>query len=88
MRRIIVTSVLLLAAAPTAAVAQPAGTSAAGRQEAEQFFRAGERAFKNNSFQAAAEMFERAYATLPLPAIAFSAAQAYRLQYALDADPS
>ncbi len=73
-----------LAAAPASAEEPSAG----GRAEAEQFFRAGERAFKNNSFQAAAEMFERAYATLPLPAIAFSAAQAYRLQYALDADPS
>jgi len=84
--------VLLVGSAPLAAIAQPAGgkapAGASGRAEAEQFFRAGERAFKNNSFQSAAEMFERAYATLPLPAIAFSAAQAYRLQYALDGDPA
>ena len=77
---------VLLALMSAPAFAQPAGKTS--RAEAEQFFRAGERAFKNNSFQSAAEMFERAYATLPLPAIAFSAAQAYRLQYALDADPS
>ncbi|HEU5056734.1 MAG TPA: PEGA domain-containing protein [Kofleriaceae bacterium] len=86
MRRLTAIAALLLAASAPAAVAQP--KPAAGRAEAEQFFRAGERAFKNNSFQSAAEMFERAYASLPLPAIAFSAAQAYRLQYALDGDPS
>ena len=86
-RRLAIAAALLVAAAP-AARAQPKGEAAGSRAEAEQFFRAGERAFKNNSFQTAAEMFERAYATLPLPAIAFSAAQAYRLQYALDADPS
>ena len=83
MRRFILIA-SLVAAGPAAVVAQPAG----GREQAEQFFRAGERAFKNNSFQAAAEMFERAYSTLPLPAIAFSAAQAYRLQFALDGDPA
>lgn len=89
MRRVPVLVALLLLAPPSArAQGKPAGDKVAGRAEAEQFFRAGERAFKNNSFAAAAEMFERAYATLPLPAIAFSAAQAYRLQYALDGDPS
>ena len=84
-RTAIAAALLVALAAAPASAEEP---SAGGRAEAEQFFRAGERAFKNNSFQAAAEMFERAYATLPLPAIAFSAAQAYRLQYALDADPS
>ena len=88
MRRAALIALLVSMAAALPARAQPAAGEAAGRAEAEQFFRAGERAFKNNSFQAAAELFERAYATLPLPAIAFSAAQAYRLQYALDADPS
>jgi hypothetical protein len=82
----------LLVVAAISITAVPAGAqppaSKGSRAEAEQFFRAGERAFKNNSFAAAAEMFERAYASLPLPAIAFSAAQAYRLQYALDGDPS
>ena len=86
MRRFMLAA-LLVVAAPGPAAAQPAGDPG-GREQAEQFFRAGERAFENNSFQSAAEMFERAYASLPLPAIAFSAAQAYRLQYALDADPS
>lgn len=84
MRHLLVIAALLAASAPARAQEQATG----GRVEAEQFFRAGERAFKNNSFQSAAEMFERAYATLPLPAIAFSAAQAYRLQYALDGDPA
>lgn len=84
-RAVIAAALLVLTPAAPASAEEP---SAGGRAEAEQFFRAGERAFKNNSFVAAAEMFERAYATLPLPAIAFSAAQAYRLQYALDADPS
>jgi len=83
MRRLLVIAALVVASGSARAQQQ-----AGGRAEAEQFFRAGERAFKNNSFKTAAEMFERAYATLPLPAIAFSAAQAYRLQYALDGDPS
>lgn len=85
MRRLLVAALLLLALSPARAQEEQAKGS---RAEAEQFFRAGERAFKNNSFQSAAQMFERAYASLPLPAIAFSAAQAYRLQYALDGDPS
>jgi hypothetical protein len=76
---------VLLALMGAPAFAQPAGKTS--RAEAEQFFRAGERAFKQNAFESAADMFERAYATLPLPAIAFSAAQAYRLQHALDGDP-
>lgn len=84
MRGLLIVAALVAAAAPARAQEEKGGS----RADAEQFFRAGERAFKNNSFQAAAEMFERAYATLPLPAIAFSAAQAYRLQYALDGDPS
>lgn len=64
-----------------------AGPADDSREQAKQFFRMGERAFKANQYDTAAQMFERAYRTLPLPAIVFSAAQAYRLQYALDEDP-
>jgi hypothetical protein len=57
------------------------------RKDAETFFRAGEKAYQAANYKAAAEMFEEAYALMPLPAIAFSLAQAYRLQYARDEDP-
>ena len=78
---------LLAAGSPAAAQEAAAGTDAERRAEAERFFRAGERAFKANQYQDAALLFEQAFAELPLPAIAFSAAQAYRLQYAIDGDP-
>lgn len=51
------------------------------RKQAEMLFRAGERAFDDGKYAMAADSFERAYKVLPLPAIAFSAAQAYRLEY-------
>ncbi|HLU68662.1 MAG TPA: PEGA domain-containing protein [Kofleriaceae bacterium] len=76
--------------AAAAAAARPAAAQEQAdperRARAEEFFRAGERAFKADQYQDAAQLFEEAYATLPLPAIAFSAAQAYRLQYAVDGD--
>ena len=84
---------LALALAVLAALAAPAAAQPKKemtdqqREEAEQLFRAGERAFKANQFENAARLFEQAHAVLPLPAIAFSAAQSYRLQYALDKDP-
>jgi hypothetical protein len=52
---------------------------------AEKYFRAGEKAYQAQSFQAAAQNFEQAYKALPIPEIAFSAAQAYRRLYRLDA---
>ena len=55
---------------------------------AERLFHAGERAYKGQDFAAAASDFEQAYKALPLPEIAFSAAQAYRRQYGVDANPS
>ena len=79
-------AVLGLAADPSAAAPAAGGTTAT-RHQAEQLFRAGERAFKANQFEMAAQLFEQAYSVLPLPAIAFSAAQAYRLEYAVDQDP-
>jgi hypothetical protein len=57
------------------------------RAKAEAFFDAGRRAYNQQSFAAAAAQFELAYAELPLPAIAFSAAQAYRRQYYVDPRP-
>jgi tetratricopeptide (TPR) repeat protein len=55
---------------------------------AERLFHAGERAYKSQDFFAAASDFEQAYKAFPLPEIAFSAAQAYRRQYQVDAKPS
>ena len=67
--------------------AQPAKgdpASAERRQEAELFFRAGEQAYEAGQYLVAAQAFEQAYEILPLPAILFSMAQAYRLQYFID----
>ncbi len=57
------------------------------RAEAERFFRAAEQAYNSGQYSVAAELFEEAYGLLPLPAIAFSMAQAYRLQYFIDRKP-
>jgi PEGA domain len=57
------------------------------RADAEALFRAGEKAFDATQYAAAADAFEQAYAKLPLPAIAFSTAQAQRLQYFVDNKP-
>ena len=77
MRAMIAVLVLTFAAAP----------AHADRAKAEAFFDAGGRAFREQSFAAAAAQFELAYAELPLPEIAFSAAQAYRKQYYVDPKP-
>ncbi len=67
--------------------AWPAGSvSAENREEAEKFFRAGEQAFNSSQYLTAAQAFEQAFAELALPSIAFSTAQAYRLQYFVDKD--
>ncbi len=57
------------------------------KADAQGLFRAGEKAFDAGQYGAAADAFEQAYAKLPLPAIAFSTAQAYRLQYFIDKQP-
>jgi hypothetical protein len=57
------------------------------RKKAEAYFRAGEKAYQAQNFAAAAQNFEEAYKAAPLPEIAFSAAQAYRRQYRVDARP-
>ena len=84
--RTVVVLALVLAAGVAPARAQENATPEQ-RKEAEQLFRSGERFFKAGQFTPAYESFEQAYKVLPLPAIAFSAAQAYRLQYAVDKDP-
>ncbi len=85
MRKLVFAIVLLLAAPalPMAAHAQSAKDKAA----AEKFFRAGERAYKGGQYLMAAQAFEEALKRYPVPAIIFSTAQAYRLQYFIDKDP-
>lgn len=82
--------VLMLAlgsvAAPAPAFADDA--PATGRAAAERYFRAGSRAYAAQSFAAAAANFDEAYRALPMPEIAFSAAQAYRRLYRIDPKPS
>ena len=65
--------VILIALAATARADDP--------KLAERYFHYGERAYKEQNFEAAATYFEQAYKAMPLPEIAFSAAQAYRRQY-------
>lgn len=73
-------AIAALVALGAAAVADP-------RDEAEQFYRIGEKAYKKQRYKEAAKDFEEAYARAPLPDIAFAAAQAQRLQYYLDRKP-
>ncbi|MBK9069910.1 MAG: hypothetical protein IPL79_02730 [Myxococcales bacterium] len=54
------------------------------RAASEQKFRAGQKAFEIGDYTVAAQAFEESYALLPLPAIRFSLAQAFRLQYYQD----
>ncbi|WP_428267547.1 PEGA domain-containing protein [Haliangium sp.] len=81
---------LLIAAGVTPALAQSdgGGDDAAGegdqRAEAERLFRTGERAYHAGKYEMAVRAFEASYELLPAPQIAFSAAQAYRLQYFVD----
>lgn len=76
----------LLAAALVAATAAPA--AADDRADAERYFRTGERLLAAGELAAAATAFDDAYEILPLPEIAFSAAQSYRLAYVKDRDPA
>jgi tetratricopeptide (TPR) repeat protein len=82
---------LALLAAPAvlgagASVAHADGPSARDRREARRLFRAGEQAYHAGKYALAADAFEAAYALLPAPQIAFSTAQAHRLQYFVDKD--
>jgi hypothetical protein len=83
------TYLILLCALSFAAVAPtPAHAEDDKKAEAEKYFRAGEALYKNGQYLPAAQSFEEAYELLPLPAIAFSAAQAYRLLYVSDKEPA
>jgi len=67
--------------------AQPPALSAldpATRSRAERFFRAGNEAYRSGQYAVAARAFEEAYALAPVPAIAFTLAQAQRRQYFVD----
>ncbi len=66
------------------AVAAPARGE---KSEAERFFRAGARAYESGQYEVACRALEQAYELDPLPAIAFSLAQAYWLRYFADAKP-
>ena len=61
--------------------------STSEEQDAEKYFRAGNQAYRAALYLAAAQAYEDAYARSPLPAIAFSIAQAYRRQYYVDQNP-
>ena len=86
MRSLIIAVAAVVAVVALAAPAL-ADAPAGDRAKAEKYFAAGEQAYRQQSFGAAAEQFELAYAALPLPEIAFSAAQAYRRQYFVDPKP-
>ena len=66
----------------------PAASADDQRVEAEKYFRTGERLLDAGEYAAAASSFEDAYEILPLPEIAFSAAQSYRLAYVKDQQPA
>ena len=69
-------------------VAMAAGAARADeRALAEKYFRAGAQAYSAQNFEAAAIDFDEAYKSLPLPEIAFSAAQAYRKLYRIAPKP-
>lgn len=63
------------------------GLAIADEKAAKQYFEAGAKAYAAQNFAAAAANFDEAYKELPMPEIAFSAAQAYRRLYRVDADP-
>ncbi len=73
---------IILALALT--VARPAAAEDDKKAEAEKYYRAGESAYNNGQYLAAANAFEGALELLPVPAIVFSTAQAYRLLYVTD----
>jgi hypothetical protein len=60
------------------ALAALTASAAADRNVALKYFRAGEKAYQAQNFEAAAQNFDSAFKELELPELAFSAAQAYR----------
>ncbi len=73
--RIVIATIALCLAGPAAAE---------DRAAAEQFYRLGAEAYRGGKFDVAATNFDSAYENLAAPEIAFSAAQAHRLQYDRD----
>lgn len=63
------------------------GDAKSNRAAAEQLFRLGTAAYNIARYDAAVVNLERAYELLKDPAIAYSAAQAHRMQYQVDRDP-
>ncbi len=63
------------------------GLASADEKTAKKHFEAGAKAYAAQNFAAAAANFDEAYKEMPMPEIAFSAAQAYRRLYRVDADP-
>ncbi len=63
------------------------GLASADEKTAKKYFEAGAKAYAAQNFAAAAANFDEAYKEMPMPEIAFSAAQAYRRLYRVDADP-
>jgi tetratricopeptide (TPR) repeat protein len=84
--RLAVLAVCAILAGAGASVAHADEPSARDRREARRLFRAGEQAYHAAKYALAADAFEAAYAILPAPQIAFSTAQAHRLQYFVDKD--
>lgn len=76
-----------LATAVLAICTLTATVRADNRATAERYFRAGAKAYAAQNFAAAATNFDEAYKALPMPEIAFSAAQAYRRLYQVDPKP-
>ncbi|MEE2901008.1 MAG: PEGA domain-containing protein [Myxococcota bacterium] len=64
----------------------PKRNSSKTRDEAKRLFRAGSAAYSSGQYLAAAQALEQSYELIPLPATAFSLAQAYRLQFFVDQD--
>jgi len=79
----LIVSVMILLGATRMAVAEDDK-----KAEAEKYYRAGESAYNNGQYLAAADAFEEALELLPVPAIVFSTAQAYRLLYVGDKQPA
>lgn len=78
--------IAVIAAVAVTAMQAPAAADDP-RKTAERYFRSGERLFGAGEFVAAGRAFEDAFAIMPLPAIVFSAAQAYRLAWVRKKDP-
>src|SRR4051812_29731724 len=85
--RALVVLVVIVVVAGTARAEDRVTVRPEDRVTAETLFRAGERAYRAQNFAGAAEDFYEAWRALPLPEIAFSAAQAYRRQYRVEAKP-